>query len=528
MKTIKIILFALGLTVSLSGCNSFLDINVDPNTPSQPVLELLLPATQASMAINIGGGTINRTATVVVQHATQNGPSRFDFSGSTFQANWNSLYADALNDIEGIIRQGTTGSQWGYVGIAKIQKAYIYSIMVDLWGDVPFSEASQGDGNLNAKFDKGEDIYTALFKLLDDGIADLNKTPYVSPGTVDLFYRGDRTGWIRTANSLKLKLYNQIRLVPTQRDAARTAINALITGGQLITTNAQNFQFQFGTTETPQNRHPVHISEYRATKDFWMDQAFMERLYNADDPRLRYYVYRQTNNAGVNFTRTSNGYGGRFTGDPTGAPADNAVRATFGLYPYGGLYDNNPITGLPVSSTFLTNTGTNSPTAHRIVGTTDGSGAGIFPIITASMVQFILAEAALTLGTTGEARTYLGNGIRLNLEAINTFTAAPGNLGTQLPTATITAFTNSRLAQFDAGTADGKLRTVMTEKYISLVGNGIESYNDYRRTGFPTLLAPISPLNPFPLRFTYSLRELTTNTNAPAQNQLNKPVFWDL
>ncbi|WP_266364885.1 SusD/RagB family nutrient-binding outer membrane lipoprotein [Tellurirhabdus rosea] len=528
MKKILSLCAALSLAVVTSSCNDFLDINVDPNTPSQPVLDLLLPATQVSMGVQIGGSALNRISTVVVQHATQNLASRFDFNGATFQTAWNNLYAEALKDIDLVIKQGTERNQWGYVGIAKLEKAYIYSIMVDLWGDVPFTEASAGDANLNPKFDKGEDVYKAVFALIDEGITDLNKTPYISPGNADVLYRGDRTLWIRMANSLKLKLLNQIRLVPAERDRVIRDINALIAGNNLISTNAQDFTFRFGTTETPQNRHPVHISEYRATKDFWMDQGFMERLYNTDDPRLRYYVYRQTNNAGVNFTRTSNGYGGRFTGDPTGAPADNAVRATFGIYPYGGLYDNNPITGLPTTNQFLTNAGTNSPAAHRVVATTDGSGAGIFPMITNAMVNFILAEAALTLGTQGNARTYLQNAITAHLNSVNSFVTSAGNSGTPLSAATITAFVNNRLAQFDAADNAGKLQLVMTEKYIALFGNGIESYNDYRRTGLPALMAPISPLNPFPLRFTYSLRELTTNSNAPAQNALTKPVFWDL
>ncbi|WP_421830382.1 SusD/RagB family nutrient-binding outer membrane lipoprotein [Larkinella sp.] len=528
MKTIFKLFIGAFFALTFSSCNDFLDINVDPNTPSQPVLDLLLPATQVSIGVHIGGGATNRVATVIMQHATQNGPSRFDMSGSTFQTPWNGIYSEALNDLEIIIREGTARSQWSYVGIAKLEKAYVYSVLVDLWGDVPFSEASQGDGNLSPKFDKGADIYTAVFKLIDEAIADLNKTPYVSPGNADLFYRGDRLGWIRAANSLKLKLLNQIRLVPSEQARVKQEINALIAGGQLILTNAQDFTFKFGATETPQNRHPIHISDYRATKDFWMDQGFMERLYNTDDPRLRYYVYRQTSNAGVNFTRTSNGYGGRFTGDPTGAPADNAVRATFGLYPYGGLYDNNPISNLPTTNVFLTNAGVNTPANFRVVTTSDGTGAGIFPIVTASMVNFILAEAALTLGTTGDAKEYFKNGMTLNLNSINSFVQAPGNSGTQLSATTITNFVNDRLAKFDAAQAAGKLSVVMTEKYISLFGNGIESYNDYRRTGIPTLMAPISPLNPFPLRFTYSQRELNTNTAAPAQNNFVTPVFWDL
>jgi hypothetical protein len=517
-------------TVSLfmmSSCDKFLDVNTDPNNPSKPVLELLLPATQVSLGINIGGGSLNRAASVAMQHAYVLGLSRFDYTGATFQTNWNNIYSQALNDIEIIIKNGTESKSFGYVGMAKIEKAYIYSVMVDLWGDIPYSESAQGEANLTPKFEKGEDVYKDLFRLIDEGIADLNKTPYISPGTVDLFYRGDRTLWVRAANTLKLKLLNQIRLVPAERDRVIKDINALIAGNQLITTGTQDWIFRFGSTETPQNRHPTHISEYRATKDFYMDQGFMERLYNLDDLRLRHYIYRQNANAGVNFTSTGNGYGGRFTGDPTGQPADQVQRATFGIYPYGGIYDNNTIRNLPTTFQFLTNTGATTPGVHKVVATTDGTGAGIFPMVTSYMTNFILAESALTLGTTGTTRTYLRDGVVQHLQAINSFAAA--NSGPAIPQTTIDAFVGRLLTQYDALTTPAaRLNFIMTQKYIATVGNGIEAYNDYRRTGSPTIMAPISPVNPFPLRFLYSTRELTANPNAPAQNNFITPVFWDL
>ncbi len=527
-RIIPIILLAASLFVT-SSCDQFLDVNTDPNNPSQPVLELLLPATQVSLGVNIGGGTLNRAASVAMQHAYILGLSRFDHTGATFQTNWNNIYAQALNDIEIIIKNGTDAKSFGYVGMAKLEKAYIYSVLVDLWGDVPYTEASLGEATLNPKFDKGADIYKDLFRLIDEGIADLNRNPYVSPGTADVFYRGDRTLWVRAANTLKLKLLNQIRLVPTERDRVIKDINALIAANQLITTGAQDWVFRFGTTETPQNRHPIHISEYRATKDCYMDQGFMERLYNLDDLRLRYYIYRQNPNAGVNFTSTGNGYGGRFTGDPTGQPADQAQRATFGIYPYGGIYDNNTIRNLPTTLQYLTNTGATTPGVHRVVTNTDGTGAGIFPMATSYLTNFILAETALTLGTTGTVRTYLRDGVVQHLQAVNAFVGSAGNSGPQMPQATIDAFVARLLTQYDALTTPAaRLDFVMTQKYIATYGNGIEAYNDYRRTGSPTLRVPISPVNPFPLRFLYSSRELTANPNAPAQNNFITPVFWDL
>lgn len=519
----------LSLLLAAGACSKFVDINTDPNNPTQPVLELLLPATQISMAGALRD--INQGTSVLVQHLYTSTTSRNFQDGTDYQQSWNALYTQTLNDLEIIISEGTRQNRWDYVAIAKLQKAYLYSLMVDVWGDIPYSEASQGNTISDPVFEDGAAIYDKLFTLIDEAIADANKGAFaILPATADVIYRGDRAAWLRMANSLRLKLFNQIRLV--QRDRAIAGINALLTGNApLITTNAQDFTFRFGTTETPANRHPWHRSEYQAGKSYYMSQNFIERLFAADDPRLRYYVYRPTANYTVGFTPTGNGYFGRYSGDATASPNDNALRATVGVYPAGGLYDNSPINNLPASNTFVTNVGaTGTP---KTVSNTDGTGAGIFPFITNAMVKFILAEAALTLGTTGDPKQLTQDGIVANLNSINTISTTSGNSAPTLSAAQITAFAQSRLAGFDAADTAGKLNTLMTQKYIALYGNGLEAYNDYRRTGLPTLPAPIAPLNTFPLRLSYSVTELATNTNVSGRAdqlqaaQQTTPVFWD-
>ncbi|GAB3491815.1 SusD/RagB family nutrient-binding outer membrane lipoprotein [Spirosoma knui] len=519
----------VGLLVCAGACKDLIESNVDPNNPTTPVLELLLPATQVSMAGSLRD--VNVGTSVLMQQLYTSNTSRNFQDGTDYQQSWNGLYTQALNDIEIIIRQATTLQRWDYAAIAKLEKAYIYSIMVDLWGDIPYSQATNGLTVSDPTFETGATIYDKLFALIDEALADANKGAFaIQPNTADIIYKGDKAAWIRMGNSLKLKLFNQIRLVDPEK--AKTGINALLSSNApLITTNAQDFSFRFGSTETPANRHPWHRAEYQASKSYYMSQGFMERLFAADDPRLRYYFFRQTSNYTVGFTPTGNGYFGRYTGDATASPNDNALKATFGVYPAGGLYDNSPINNIPASSVFVTNTGaTGGP---KVVTNMDGSGAGVFPFITNAMVKFILAEAALTLGTTGDPKQLFQDGITAHLNSVNTISTTGGNSAPSLPAATITAFVANRTSQYDAADAAGKLNAVMTQKYIALFGNGMEAYNDYRRTGLPTLPAPIAPLNSFPLRLSYSITELSTNANVSGKAdqvqtaQQITPVFWD-
>ena len=149
------------------------------------------------------------------------------------------------------------------------------------------------------------------------------------------------------------------------------------------------------------------------------------------------------------------------------------------------------------------------------------------------MVKFILAEAALTLGTPGDARQLFQDGIIAHLNSVNTVSSTSGNSSPAMSAATITAFALKNVTAYNAADADGKLNLVMTQKYIALYGNGMEAYNDYRRTGFPILAAPVAPLNVFPLRLSYSSTELSTNSTVTAKAsalqtaQQFTPVFWD-
>jgi len=529
LRNKKYIFLLTGMLLAVSSCKKFVDINEDPNNPTAAQLSLLLPSTEISLAGNmyqLNSGT----ATIMQQTVYTSGLSRYQQQGTDFDNSWDGFYSQTLNDLESVIANGTTQQQWGYVAIAKFEKAYLYSLMVDMWGDIPYSEAEQGQGKTSPVLDKGADIYEKLFVLIEDGLADANKITATTlvPATADLFYAGTKASWISMANSLKLKLYNQIRLVDPAR--SRTAIQGLIgSSATLIGSNATDFTFKFGSSQNPNNRHPWHRAEYQSSKTFYQSQSFIDLMFNSDDPRLRYFIYRQNATAGLNNATNSNGYYGRNPGDGTAAPSDLPRRSTFGIYPAGGLYDNTPINNLPLTNLYLNNTGATG--AAKAVAVTDGTGAGIMPLITNAMVKLIRAEAALTLATGDDARVMLSEAVTAQLNSVSTYAAANG--GVAIPAASITGYVSRMLLSYDAADAAGKLNIVMTQKYLATFGNGMEAYTDYRRTGLPAMRTLLSPLSTFPLRLYYSQTELSANTTFGANGsaiqvaQQTTPVFWD-
>lgn len=526
MKTIKIKIFSIYLLsmLFLSACADFVDINDDPNNPTVPQLSLLLPATQLSIVGNFNA--VNRGASNVIQHWAAGNLNRWDQSGTTFQSTWLGYYTQAIPDLEEMIKVGTEQSAWGYVAIAKLQKAFLYTMMVDLWGDLPYFEAAK---TLNPKFDNGQAIYNDAFLLIDEALEDMKKGFSVVSSS-DLFYQGNRARWERFANSLKFKLYLQTRKVDPAK--SQQAITALLQAGNLINANADDFTFRYGSNPAPETRHPWFTAGYSPSRDGYVSMVIVDRLKAQDDPRLRYYVFRINERAGLANSQTGEGYYGRYPGDGAASPADQNTRAIIGIYPSGGVYDNGLIPSLSSSNVYLNNVGATAGTTNNsfklvLFANGDGTGAGIQPLLTNAMMKFYRAEAALTLGTGEDAGQLMVEAVTANMQVINSLSPA-----FQMSAATINGFTARLLEQYNAADAQGKLALLMMQKWIAMYGNGVESYNDYRRTGLPVLEDLIAPLDVFPERFYFAETELTSNESViEGRDQLQRnqqivPVFW--
>ncbi|MCB0589146.1 MAG: SusD/RagB family nutrient-binding outer membrane lipoprotein, partial [Phaeodactylibacter sp.] len=206
-----------------------------------------------------------------------------------------------LNDLEQMLTQAEELQAGPYMGIGKIMKAYMYSIMVDMWGDIPFSGAQQGAENLFPAFDSGQEVYNSLFALIDEGISDLSIESSFTPGSDDLIYGGDLDKWERFGKTLKLKMYTQVRLAQDVSEEVRK----LIEEDDLIGPD-DDFQMQYGTSSAPDNRNPAYAQEYAQGGAFnyispyffevmkGINTFFDDNIYKGIvDPRIPYYFYNQ-------------------------------------------------------------------------------------------------------------------------------------------------------------------------------------------------------------------------------------------
>ncbi|MDR1436809.1 MAG: SusD/RagB family nutrient-binding outer membrane lipoprotein [Candidatus Symbiothrix sp.] len=547
------------------GCNDYLNINTDPNKPTTMSVGKLLPYAQISVAYSVAPGARGNEYSGIGdllnvyghQITVREDADKYASSGSnwTIGTSWRNAYVDALTNLEDIIKQGTEDGNLQYAGISKILKVYLYSVLVDVYGSVPYHEAIS---EYYPHFDKGDEIYADLFVVLEEAISNLTDTVApnaLAPGVDDLIYGGDNTRWVNAANTLKLKMLNQIRLT---RDVGAD-IQALLDSDDLIGGFDESLLFKFSSSTSPDNRNPAYSDTYEASqKTKYISPWFYEILmgYNATifagnkDPRIPYYFYNQIK-PDASIASPAEYRDGGFVSIYFGSDGpdrdhsqDNAMTIV-GIYPAGGLYDDGnavKVSGRPNAST----------------------GAAPFRMITYADRLFIEAELIQTGTISGDAKSKLKSAIEAAFAQVDGVVALVGNGQTvpKIASSSETAtYIDNVIAEFEAAGADKKLEIILTQKWISDFGNGLELYNDYRRTGYPVLFDPnnaqmapngyakpksenggdpdretgespavkVSCSRGFPLSLPWPNDELEPNVNAPAQ-KTNLPeytVFWD-
>jgi len=560
-------MFLLTAILAFSSCETFdLDQLNDPsaldNNQSDPVyvfnyVQLTLPDFVYSA---------NAFTQRVTRQMAMTGGNTYNnaFAPVNSDNNWTTGYL-MLNAIKSMEPKAIENDYKYILGASKVMRCYILMTMVDVYGNIPYSEALQGNANLTPKYDDSKEVYAGIYSELNQAIELLAGS---DPSEArDLYYGNDKgigssQRWVTLANTLKLKMMNNARLVETVgsynvKDEMRT----LIQNNDLIDSDDEDFAFQYATSRVnPNSRHPLYNDQYELGGGQYIANYFMwavsrEKNRGQDfDPRERFYFFKQ---AGISSSTTNstnlpckslgkpvhyedsqyssffvgatvkatyctsdnltftNPYLGRDHGDNSGIPSDDDIRTVAGIYPIGGEI------GDPINVNSSTN-----------FGLTGELGKGIMPMVLSSYVHFIKAEIKLMhdIGPN-TALEELEAGIRASIRKTTTFIPMPSDATQFLPTeAKITTYVNFIKTNYNSegNTTARKLELIIKEYYIAAWGNGIEPYNAYRRTGYPSNFQPTLEENPGDFYQTayYAGASVNNNPNAPSNNR-TKRVFWD-
>jgi hypothetical protein len=486
----SIIFYLLLMVISICGCKKQFDINQSPNALTAAPINTVLTNVTVNVGF-IGGSDLHRfTSLWVQQFGGQNGAfsptvqfENYNVVATDFINLWQAFYSTTLEDVEYIINNSAESPH--YNGIAKIIKAWCFQHMVDVWGDIPFSEALQLTAIKYPKLDSGQNIYSQLISLLDDGIAKLSDPAegLIPMGNNETIYGGVRVKWIKMANTLKMRIYLHYSEIDEAK--VKAGIDGIVSAGvPVIDANADNFQMVF--VDAPNAQNPLHQYEIRQANQFFPNNVLVTMMNTKADPRRPFYF------TAFPYNSTPANYKGVKPNDPQGY---NFSRMN--------TYLRGAIKNTPVSlDGSLTATAVNY------------TGAAPIKMLTAAEYYFIRAEAALRFGAIGNAQTLYQSGIRASMELAGVNAVA------------IDAYISAN--SLPTGTMLEQLKKLIEEKYVALYGVALEPYNDWRRTGYPLITPVISgTLTAIPTIFYYPQSEVNANPNCVQKKSLSEKVFWD-
>ncbi len=493
MNKIKLSILAVSLGVLLGACKkSYLDINQNPNGPTEssitPDLALAPTMTAAAgrnanqydflhrwMGVWSASGSYSR-ATVEMSYNITN-----DFGSGI----WNGVYY-TVNQLKSIEKKAAELDWKFYQGIAIILQAHEVGVLVDMYGNIPYSKAWDLAGNIRPAYDKGEDVYKDLIPKIDEGLA-LIKAAELDKNikTADILFKGEKPLWAKFANTLKLRLLlHAYKTTVFDTPAEIAKINAEGSGflGDGIGANVQ-------PVYTPDKPNPYYSSHF-----------FTIAGIEADN-------YNRANNFSLNLMK-------------------NLLDER-----YKRLY--RPAKALPTEWR-----GTDygqAPLDDVNSDRTSGPGYGIVANASAPMwlmtyveAMFLRAEATARGWLTGDAQAAYEAAVRSSF----TFLGVPDAVNT----ANIyLGSSNARIAWPAAGTLDDKIAVIAWQKYFALNGiQGNEIFTDYRRLDVvepPLSVSPERGTNPIPIRLLYPQSEYNFNKdNVAAEgtvSQFTTKIFWD-
>lgn len=476
-KNISKIVLTLGVFSSIMACTSeFDDTNIDPNLTTSVTPGSLINPVIYGISNNNAQKNYDITSALMQVHVpypdvTAGGVHRYDITQGTGNSTWASGY-NWLANVNEMLKSSKELNLPNYEAISLTLRAWEYSNLTDMFGDIPMSEASRAEEGISQpKFDAQKDIYETLLNDLERANSLYNKSITLAY-TADLLYDSNISAWQKFTNSLHLRLL--LRISKKADFNSNQKIAAILNNPELypiFTSNADNAVLEV-TGISP------NISPWPRPQDFnngrAMGSFFVEKLVERNDPRINFIATpaRDLNNQEIGFKGIPAGYDGS---------------EVFEYAPSGLLRIQ-------------------AEAPMKIV------------IMTYSEIEFIKAEMAQKGLYNGNAETNYVNGVTAAIEFL-TQQAIPANY-----------FDNAQ------NKYNGTLEQIITQKYLSLYFVDYQQWYEYRRTGYPVLpkITAGRNNNVMPSRLLYPTSVQTHNYNnyikaleTMGPDEMNTKVWWE-
>ncbi|WP_426492891.1 SusD/RagB family nutrient-binding outer membrane lipoprotein [Hymenobacter sp. 102] len=277
------------MALTLGACESDFDkINTNPNNSEVAQPNLLLTQIIRSnvsrswdVAANMDGGLL------VVQHWAKiqyTNEDRYAFRTTSYQSLWDGYYAGGLQDANVLISLGRTSNNASYQGVGLVMRSWMFSLLTDIYGDIPYSQALQADKFTSPVYDAQQDVYKGLLADLKTASDLLAKKEGSIQG--DILYNGDVEKWRRFANSLRLRL--AMRIADADAATARATVSDVFSGDNVFRANSDNARLVYLDATFP-NDNPI-FENFKTRDDHRVSETLVTRLKAVNDPRLAVYA----------------------------------------------------------------------------------------------------------------------------------------------------------------------------------------------------------------------------------------------
>ncbi len=510
-------LIMVSLLLVTSCREDLISMNENPNganpTTANPNLVMSTVLSEsAKLYVGLGYGDIAG----VMQHTQKDGwtdaHNNYDWGNSN---SW-SAYFYVLQNNQFVYDKATELGYPLHQAVSLVMKSFLFGLVTDLWGDVPYSQALKGDeGGSEAifpAFDSQQSIYENILSDLEQANTMLSVGQFNSTlGSADVFYGGDAVKWRKLANSLALRYYMRLsEKLPAVAQA----------GVEKIVNNPDDYPLIIAASDDPAMSFPGNSSmdswpsyavpqsdssEYRRIK---LGQTLVGKLLDYNDPRIGVWANKVQVSIHVDPDRAGN-----FDRVFRDTVIDGAYRTAVRIISpdvlssrqltLADVNQHPEYVGLPVALNAPqlynlspdVNQAARNPHVSWVNSTFANAKGAKARLISAAEVNFILAEAGAVYGwNVGDAKTHYENGIRASFTAWG----VPG--------------ADDYLAQPTVAYA-GSQEQIMIQKWIASWSVATESWFDWRRTGYPELhgVEGRTQAKELPLRFYYPLEERNLN-----------------
>jgi hypothetical protein len=392
------IISALLILFSITACQDDLEeTNINPNESQTAQPDYLLSNAIRTSVDSYWGTDNNLNSTLLfVQHVAKiqyTEQDRYIYANDGFNEAWTTLYAKSLTDISKVIELGEKENNPNYQAVGLIVRSWVFSLLTDAYGDIPYSQAVKISEHLTPQYDSQQDVYTGL--LNDLKTANSLIDPAQKPISGDLLYNGNLEKWKKFANSLRYRF--ALRIADRDPQLAQQVI-AELQNELLISDNSEIAQLKYLASP---NQNPI-ARFFETRDDYRVSRSIVETLKSLNDPRLPVFANKTE-------TTTPEGY----IGVPNGLTTSDASKLGFSRTSKIGAYftkSDSPGVILSYAEVLFNR----AEAAAR--GFTSENAADLYnQAITASLRQFGVADADITTYLAQPAVQYEATNFRKSI-----------------------------------------------------------------------------------------------------------------